>query len=146
MSWLGLDESTYTGGTMGADHPIAWYHDYDGGRAWYTGGGHTPESYAEPLFRLHLLGGIKYAAGALAFRPPHLNAPIVLNDGTRQLTFTNESAASFDVLAATNAASPLSSWSLLGTATPLSNGVYRFLDSGQPAFPQRFYRLRSQSY
>ncbi|HEY0552128.1 MAG TPA: ThuA domain-containing protein, partial [Verrucomicrobiae bacterium] len=37
-----LDESTYTGGTMGSDHPIAWFHDYDGGRAWYTAGGHTP--------------------------------------------------------------------------------------------------------
>ena len=36
---------------MGADHPTAWCHDYDGGRAWYTGGGHTIESYAEPQFR-----------------------------------------------------------------------------------------------
>lgn len=56
-----LDESTYTGGTMG-DHPIAWYHAYDGGRAWYTAGGHTSQSYAEPKFLEHLLGGIKYAA------------------------------------------------------------------------------------
>ena len=45
-----LDESTYTGGTMGSDHPIAWFHDYDGGRAWYTAGGHTTGSFAEPLF------------------------------------------------------------------------------------------------
>jgi type 1 glutamine amidotransferase len=58
-----LDESSYSGGGMGADHPIAWYHEYDGGRAWYTGGGHTSESYAEPLFLLHILGGILYAAG-----------------------------------------------------------------------------------
>jgi cytochrome c len=57
-----LDEATYAGGTMG-DHPIAWYHPYDGGRAWYTGGGHTPESYSEPLFLEHLAGGIEYAAG-----------------------------------------------------------------------------------
>lgn len=59
-----LDESTYGGGTMG-DHPIAWCHEYDGGRAWYTAGGHTPESYSEPLFRQHLLGGILYAAGGV---------------------------------------------------------------------------------
>jgi type 1 glutamine amidotransferase len=58
-----LDESSYSGGSMGGDHPIAWYHTYDGGRAWYTGGGHTHESYAEPAFRAHLLGGIRYAAG-----------------------------------------------------------------------------------
>jgi len=58
-----LDEGTYTGGGMGADHPIAWWHDFDGGRAWYTAGGHTRESYREPLFLQHLLGGIQYAAG-----------------------------------------------------------------------------------
>jgi type 1 glutamine amidotransferase len=57
-----LDESTYTGGTMG-DHPITWMHEYAGGRAWYTAAGHTRESYAEPLFQVHLLGGILYAAG-----------------------------------------------------------------------------------
>jgi type 1 glutamine amidotransferase len=58
-----IDESTYKGGTMGADHPIAWYHEYDGGRAWYTALGHTSASYYEPLFLAHLWGGIVYAAG-----------------------------------------------------------------------------------
>jgi len=58
-----LDESTYSGGTMGTDHPIAWCQRIDGGRSWYTAMGHTAESYAEPLFRLHLLGGIESAAG-----------------------------------------------------------------------------------
>jgi cytochrome c len=58
-----LDESTYTGGAMGSDHPIAWCQNVDGGRSWYTAMGHTRESYAEPLFRLHLWGGIESAAG-----------------------------------------------------------------------------------
>jgi cytochrome c len=58
-----LDETTYSGGKMGADHPIAWCQVFDGGRSWYTAMGHTKESYAEPLFRLHLLGGIETAAG-----------------------------------------------------------------------------------
>ncbi len=58
-----LDESSYSGGTMSADHPIAWCKDYAGGRAFYTGGGHTAESYADPAFRRHLLGGIRWAAG-----------------------------------------------------------------------------------
>jgi cytochrome c len=58
-----LDESSYTGGNMGPEHPITWCQDYDGGRAWYTGMGHTIESYADPTFRKQLLGGIKTAAG-----------------------------------------------------------------------------------
>src|SRR6516164_444008 len=58
-----LDESTYSGGAMGSDHPIAWCQNLDGGRSWYTAMGHTRESYAEPLFRLHLWGGIESAAG-----------------------------------------------------------------------------------
>ncbi len=60
-----MDESSYSGGDMG-DHPIAWCHDVDGGgRSWYTALGHTWESYDEPLFRQHLLGGIMTAAGAV---------------------------------------------------------------------------------
>ncbi|WP_206025915.1 ThuA domain-containing protein [Hymenobacter metallicola] len=58
-----IDETTYSGGTNGAAHPFAWYHRYDGGRAFYTAGGHTPESYQEPAFLQHLLGGIRYAMG-----------------------------------------------------------------------------------
>jgi len=58
---LSLDESTYSGGSMG-DHPIAWHHEVGKGRAFYTGGGHTAESYAEPAFRAHVAGGIEWAA------------------------------------------------------------------------------------
>lgn len=58
-----LDEKTYEGGGMGDDHPIAWYHEFEGGRAFYTGGGHTKESFAEKEFLEHVLGGIRWAAG-----------------------------------------------------------------------------------
>ena len=60
-----LDEASYAPGdsAMGGDHPIAWSHLYEGSRAWYTAGGHTRESYAETLFRSHVLGGIVWAAG-----------------------------------------------------------------------------------
>lgn len=60
---LTVDETTYSGGTMGDPHPIAWYHEFDNGRSFYTALGHTEASYSEPLFRHHLLGGIRYAAG-----------------------------------------------------------------------------------
>lgn len=60
---LTVDETSYSGGTMGDPHPIAWYHEFDNGRSFYTALGHTEASYSEPLFRQHLLGGILYAAG-----------------------------------------------------------------------------------
>jgi type 1 glutamine amidotransferase len=56
-----LDETSYSGGSNGAHHPMAWYHNYDGGRAFYTGLGHVDASYTDPLFLKHLLGGIQYA-------------------------------------------------------------------------------------
>jgi type 1 glutamine amidotransferase len=65
-----VDETTYGGGSMGADHPIAWCREGGTGlnlsptaRAFYTAGGHTRESYTEPLFVAHLAGGIRWAAG-----------------------------------------------------------------------------------
>ena len=48
---------------MKGDHPITWCQTYEGGRSFYTGLGHTKESYAEPAFRQLLLGGVRYAAG-----------------------------------------------------------------------------------
>ncbi len=60
-----LDEDSYDAGSgaMGHDHPIAWCQEFDGGRSWYTGGGHTIESFSEPAFLEHLLGGLRTAAG-----------------------------------------------------------------------------------
>lgn len=57
---LQLDETTYIGGKNGPNHPIAWYQEFDGKRMFYTGMGHTKESYSEPDFKNHLLGGILY--------------------------------------------------------------------------------------
>ena len=53
-----------TAATMGADHPVAWCKDYQGGRSFYTAGGHTAASYADPEFAEHLGGAIDWAAGA----------------------------------------------------------------------------------
>lgn len=60
---LTLDESSYTGGTNGANHPMSWYQEFDGGRAFTTALGHTDESYTDELFLKHLLAGINYAMG-----------------------------------------------------------------------------------
>ena len=58
-----IDESTYEGGENGEYHPMSWYHEYDGGRAFYTALGHTEESYTDELYLKHLLGGVQYAIG-----------------------------------------------------------------------------------
>ena len=58
-----LDESSYKGGENGDNHPITWYQEFDGGRSFYTGLGHTDESYTEPEFLSQVLMGIQYAIG-----------------------------------------------------------------------------------
>ncbi|TDQ07521.1 ThuA domain-containing protein [Pedobacter metabolipauper] len=60
---IALDETSYTGGINGANHPMAWYHNFEGGRSFYTGLGHVEESYSDPLFLKHLLAGINYSTG-----------------------------------------------------------------------------------
>jgi hypothetical protein len=51
---------------MGADHPLSWCQNFESARSWYTGGGHTEASYADPVFLRHLLGGIAWSAGAVS--------------------------------------------------------------------------------
>jgi len=59
-----VDEASYAGATMGPDHPIAWAHaTAAGGRALYTAMGHTQASYADPAFRRHLMGALRWVAG-----------------------------------------------------------------------------------
>ncbi len=68
---LTVDESTYNpkadwgkkkGNGMGNFHPVAWYHNYDGGRSFYTALGHLPSIYSDPVFMNHLFAGIYWAA------------------------------------------------------------------------------------
>ncbi|HWM08730.1 MAG TPA: ThuA domain-containing protein, partial [Solirubrobacteraceae bacterium] len=65
-----VDESTYVeeDGSDGTndDHPISWCSDFDGGHVWYTGMGHTQESFGtEPgNIRSHILGGLETVTGA----------------------------------------------------------------------------------
>ena len=62
---ISLDESTYDeddGNTTDDDHPISWCHRYEGGRSWYTGMGHTDQSFTEANYLKHILGGIEVSA------------------------------------------------------------------------------------
>lgn len=62
-----VDEASYDPGTgaMGADHPIAWWHHFDGGRAFYTALGHRPETFQNAYFREQIRGALLWAAGLL---------------------------------------------------------------------------------
>lgn len=68
---LSVDETTYdpkaewddkSGTGMGEFHPVAWYHEYDGGRAFYTALGHMGSTYSDTLFMEHIYGGLYWAA------------------------------------------------------------------------------------
>ena len=74
---LSVDEKSYdpaadTGSPdsdgMGKFHPFAWYHEYDGGRAFYSGLGHLGPSYTDELFMAHLYGGIYWAATGMGVK------------------------------------------------------------------------------
>ena len=62
-----LDESTYSpgNGAMGEDHPLSWCQNFEGGRSWYEGAGHTDESWTDPVFREHVLKGVEWTAGVV---------------------------------------------------------------------------------
>jgi type 1 glutamine amidotransferase len=62
----GLDDPAkekYPGKQFGSQFPLAWCHQFDGGREWYTSLGHQKEHYSDPMFTKHLLGGILWAMG-----------------------------------------------------------------------------------
>jgi type 1 glutamine amidotransferase len=68
---LAVDEKTFDpkvnwgskkGEGMGKFHPVAWYHNYDGGRSFYTALGHTPAHYSDSFYLEHVYGGIYWAA------------------------------------------------------------------------------------
>nr|WP_315254747.1 ThuA domain-containing protein [uncultured Flavobacterium sp.] len=72
---IAVDEKTYDpavvwkrnpsdliGKGMGDFHPISWYHEFEGGRSFYTALGHIDNVYKNHWFLEHLYGGIYYAA------------------------------------------------------------------------------------
>ena len=63
---LTVDEASYyprEEDVMGNPHPISWYHEPHGGRVFYTGLGHIPENYKDPVFLQHIFGGMLWAVG-----------------------------------------------------------------------------------
>ncbi len=75
---------------MGDNHPMSWYHDYDGGKAFYTNFGHTDETFAEPVYIKHLLNGLKWAmAPKLDYSKAYSQAPPEENRFIRKVLVNN---------------------------------------------------------
>ncbi len=63
-----------------------------------------------------------------------------------QFPFTNLSGRSFSILSSTNVASPLNTWSNVGTAIeiPSGSGQFQFTDPQATTDPTRFYGVKAQ--
>src|SRR4051795_7922624 len=66
------------GGTMGANHPISFCKDFQGGRSFYTGLGNTAAAFNATLQK-HLAGAIAWAAGQSDPNYSDCGAPVLAN-------------------------------------------------------------------
>jgi alpha-L-fucosidase 2 len=118
---------------MGADHPITWWHDVGSGRAWYTGLGHTIESYSDSNFTRMLLGGIRVAVKAVP-SDPGTGGPV--QTGVYYRLVAQHSGKLLDIPGSSTAAGArLQQWSATGGL----NQQFDFLDSGGG-----YYRIRAR--
>jgi PKD repeat protein/type 1 glutamine amidotransferase len=100
-----------TGGTMGADHPVTWCKDYQGGRSYYTNHGASAAAWNDANLAKELFGAITWASGqsnpvysdcgatvvanyqqSFVAAPPNLSEPIgfdVLPDGSGRVIQTD---------------------------------------------------------
>ena len=67
--------------------------------------------------------------------------PVRLGNGSFQFGFSNLRGPSYSVLAGTNVAAPLNTWSNLGPAVESPPGTFQFTDPQATNYPQRFYRV-----
>lgn len=56
-------EKAKSAGKHSEFYPLAWRHEFQGGRSWYTALGHKIEHYSDPRLTQHILGGILWAMG-----------------------------------------------------------------------------------
>jgi len=71
-----------------------------------------------------------------------LDPPVRLGNGTFRFAFSNLGGPSYTVLAGTNIAAPLNTWSNLGAAVEAPPGKFQFTDPHAAIYPSRFYRVQ----
>jgi hypothetical protein len=74
---------------------------------------------------------------------PTLANPITLTNGSFQFSFTSAPGVLFSVLATTDPALPLNSWTPIGSASEISPGHFQFTDPQSTNYIQRLYRVSS---
>ena len=57
------NKATYPGRIFGDNFPLAWCHEFEGARVFYTALGHDAKDYSNPVYLAHLKGGILWALG-----------------------------------------------------------------------------------
>lgn len=57
------EKEAYPGRVFGNYFPLAWCHEFEEARVFYTALGHDDKDYSDPLFIQHLTGGILWAMG-----------------------------------------------------------------------------------
>lgn len=72
-----IDESTYSGGTMGDPHPIAWCKEFGGGRMFYTAFGHNVSTYSSDWFQDHIRGAMEWVENS---SPTPTESPFIRGD------------------------------------------------------------------
>ncbi len=139
---VNLDETSISGGTMGADHPTSWYHNYDGGRSWYTFLGAGDATYSDANFRAHLLGAIQWAsavAGTPAPAAPSGLTAAAASSTQINLAWTDASSneTGFRIERKTGAGGTYAEIATVGA------GVTSFGNSGLTGGTTYFYRVRA---
>ncbi|MGQ7946143.1 ThuA domain-containing protein [Flavobacterium sp. WC2509] len=57
------EKAVYPGRIFGDYFPLAWHHEFEGARVFYTALGHDSKDYVDPIYIQHLTGGILWALG-----------------------------------------------------------------------------------
>ncbi|KAI0350012.1 class I glutamine amidotransferase-like protein [Trametes cingulata] len=104
---LSADESSYTDPgprkfNQGSPHPTTWFQEHGAGadsdstagRSFYTSLGHLNETWHDPLFIAHVMGGIQWALQSNTTRAFNPNAKVGNATSASRTTSTAESATS----------------------------------------------------
>jgi hypothetical protein len=83
------------------------------------------------------------STGAIVPTLPMLTGLSLQVSNAYLLSFSNVIGAPFTVYGSTDITAPFIDWSILGPATEISPGDYKFSDSSAMHAPQKFYRVRS---
>jgi hypothetical protein len=138
-----------------SDHPVVQLRSLDGAMTFFPFSTNWSTNFlvsvpvgavpVGPALLTVFVNGIPSASSMVFIDLPAilLSHPQRLLGGAFQFSFTNMPGADFTVLASTNLALPLGSWTTLGPPSEISSGYFQFVDLEAPNYPRRFYRVNA---